>query len=198
MGSLMDERAGGRAACRSSGIQRPLHAHQASSTRSSPQSDVAFMADGGFLRESSPPTGGALPLSGQGGREPPTLTAPPPRPPPADSVAASGCSRCTSLSFNQEWLAAFHVALCNTCRQNEKLVSKVSGWEGIANVYCGPFLRTIRQHNCFRLLQSTARIRYTLTDSDLKQLGSLRKANPHRKDWQPMHLYMQSQVGEER
>ncbi|KAL6783878.1 XPA1 [Auxenochlorella protothecoides x Auxenochlorella symbiontica] len=122
------------------------------------------MADGGFLRESSPPTGGALPLSGQGGRETPTLTAPPPRPPPPDSVAASGCSRCTSLSFNQEWLAAFHVALCNTCRQNEKLVSK-----------------------------STARIRYTLTDSDLKPLGSLRKANPHRKDWQPMHLYMQSQ-----
>ncbi|KAL6783876.1 XPA1 [Auxenochlorella protothecoides x Auxenochlorella symbiontica] len=125
------------------------------------------MADGGFLRESSPPTGGALPLSGQGGRETPTLTAPPPRPPPPDSVAASGCSRCTSLSFNQEWLAAFHVALCNTCRQNEKLVSK-----------------------------STARIRYTLTDSDLKPLGSLRKANPHRKDWQPMHLYMQSQVEE--
>lgn len=47
-------------------------------------------------------------------------------------------------------------------------------------------------------LQSTARIRYTLTDSDLKPLGSLRKANPHRKDWQPMHLYMQSQVGQER
>ncbi|RMZ53947.1 hypothetical protein APUTEX25_004972 [Auxenochlorella protothecoides] len=57
-------------------------------------------------------------------------------------------------------------------------------------------VRGVRLSGSLWLFQSTARIRYTLTDSDLKPLGSLRKANPHRKDWQPMHLYMQSQVEE--
>lgn len=47
---------------------------------------------------------------------------------------------------------------------------------------------------CCPSLQSTAKQRYHLTDVDLKPLGSLRKANPHRKDWQPMHLYLESQA----
>ena len=34
-----------------------------------------------------------------------------------------------------------------------------------------------------------------LSDADLASLGSIRKANPNHKDWQPMHLYLQSQVG---
>ena len=33
-----------------------------------------------------------------------------------------------------------------------------------------------------------------MTDGDLKRLGSLSKANPHRRDWTPMRLYMESQV----
>lgn len=45
------------------------------------------------------------------------------------------------------------------------------------------------------LLQKTARARYMLSDADLASLGSIRKANPNHKDWQPMHLYLQSQVG---
>ena len=47
------------------------------------------------------------------------------------------------------------------------------------------------------LPQSTARDRYSLTDGDLKGQGSLRKANPHKRDWQPMQLFMESQVGAE-
>lgn len=46
--------------------------------------------------------------------------------------------------------------------------------------------------------QSTAKQRYYLTDGDLKRLGFLRKPNPHKKDWQPMHLYLESQVGRRR
>ena len=34
-----------------------------------------------------------------------------------------------------------------------------------------------------------------LSDADLASLGSIRKANPNHKDWQPMHLYLQAQVG---
>lgn len=42
--------------------------------------------------------------------------------------------------------------------------------------------------------KASAKQRYHVSDNDLKKLGSLRKSNPHKKDWQPMHLYMQSQV----
>lgn len=61
-----------------------------------------------------------------------------PPPPPAGSMAApdpglledhpeagGGCSRCTSLTFNSEWLRAFGVVLCNQCKQAEALISKV-------------------------------------------------------------------------
>jgi hypothetical protein len=43
-------------------------------------------------------------------------------------------------------------------------------------------------------VQSTAKQRYSLSDAELAPLGSLRKANPHKKDWQAMHLYLESQV----
>ncbi|KAL4424623.1 hypothetical protein ABPG77_002241 [Micractinium sp. CCAP 211/92] len=79
--------------------------------------------------------------------------------------AQGGCSRCPSLSFNSEWLRAFGVVLCNECKRSERLISK-----------------------------STAKQRYSVGDADLSRLGSLRKANPHKKDWQAMHLYMESQV----
>lgn len=42
--------------------------------------------------------------------------------------------------------------------------------------------------------QSTSRQRYSLCVGDLAPLGSLRKANPHKKDWQAMHLYLESQA----
>ncbi len=53
------------------------------------------------------------------------------------------------------------------------------------------------EHRCRSLggSQTTAKQRYFVTDNDLKKLGSLRKANPHKKDWQQMHLYLQSQAG---
>jgi hypothetical protein len=37
----------------------------------------------------------------------------------------SGCTKCNSLSFSQEFSDAFGVLLCATCRRKEKLVSKV-------------------------------------------------------------------------
>lgn len=43
-------------------------------------------------------------------------------------------------------------------------------------------------------MQSTAKQRYQVTDNDLKKLGNLKKTNPHKKNWQPMNLYLESQV----
>ncbi|KAL4448613.1 hypothetical protein ABPG75_005832 [Micractinium tetrahymenae] len=88
-------------------------------------------------------------------------------PPDNDGLleAQGGCSRCPSLSFNSEWLRAFGVVLCNECKRAERLITK-----------------------------STAKQQYSVGDADLARLGSLRKANPHKKDWQAMHLYMESQV----
>ena len=47
------------------------------------------------------------------------------------------------------------------------------------------------------MLQSTAKELYLLTDGDLKKLGSIAKINPHKKEWNAMRLYMQSQAGAE-
>ncbi len=48
------------------------------------------------------------------------------------------------------------------------------------------------QESC--MVQSTAKQLYLLTDGDLKKVGSIQKENPHKKEWNPMRLYMQSQV----
>lgn len=37
----------------------------------------------------------------------------------------SGCTKCSNLSFSQEFANAFGVYLCITCRRKEKLISKV-------------------------------------------------------------------------
>jgi hypothetical protein len=42
--------------------------------------------------------------------------------------------------------------------------------------------------------QAAAKEQLAVTDADLRKLGSLRRPNPRHKDWQHMHLYMQSQV----
>ena len=42
--------------------------------------------------------------------------------------------------------------------------------------------------------QSTAKQTYSVSDADLAKLGSLRKANPHKADWTPMQLFLESQV----
>ncbi|KAK9828674.1 hypothetical protein WJX72_001467 [[Myrmecia] bisecta] len=85
----------------------------------------------------------------------------------AGQTPIRGCSGCNSLSFSQEFYDAFNVVLCNQCKQDEQLISK-----------------------------STARQSYLLTDTDLKKLGSIGKQNPHRKEWNAMRLYLQSQVEE--
>lgn len=36
-----------------------------------------------------------------------------------------GCSHCGNISFSQEWHKAFGVMLCNSCKKEEKLISKV-------------------------------------------------------------------------
>lgn len=81
--------------------------------------------------------------------------------------AIRGCTTCGNLSFSQEWYKAFGVVLCNGCKAQEELIPK-----------------------------STAKQLYLLTDGDLKKLGSIEKPNPHKKEWNPMRLYMQSQVEE--
>lgn len=81
--------------------------------------------------------------------------------------AIRGCTVCGNLSFSQEWYKAFGVVFCNGCKAQEELIPK-----------------------------STAKQLYLLTDGDLKKLGSVQKENPHKKEWNPMRLYMQSQVEE--
>jgi hypothetical protein len=44
------------------------------------------------------------------------------------------------------------------------------------------------------VLQSTAKRKYLLTDGELKKLGFLKRKNPHKPDWQPMQLLLESQV----
>ncbi len=39
-------------------------------------------------------------------------------------MGGSGCSRCGSLSLSGQWLQSFGVAICNSCRQDEELVTK--------------------------------------------------------------------------
>lgn len=85
----------------------------------------------------------------------------------SDQISNTGCSLCNSLSYSDEFFKAFKVMLCNQCRRNEKLISK-----------------------------STAKQTYQLTDGDMSKLGSIKRSNPHRKDWQPMRLYLESQVRE--
>lgn len=43
-------------------------------------------------------------------------------------------------------------------------------------------------------MQSSAKENYMLTDGDLRKLGSISRANPRKKDWSAMRLYLQSQV----
>lgn len=44
------------------------------------------------------------------------------------------------------------------------------------------------------LMQSAAKKEFVLSDRDLARLGSLKKRNPQHPDWQPMLLYLKSQV----
>jgi DNA repair protein len=85
----------------------------------------------------------------------------------AEQSPQCGCSKCNSLSYSDEFFKAFNVMFCNQCRRNEKLISK-----------------------------STAKQSYQLTDGDISKLGSVKRSNPHKKDWQPMRLYLESQVRE--
>lgn len=167
--------------------------------------------DGGFVREAGPassapdlPAASSSRAQGEEWRQAPR----------AESerehaeARASGCASCSSLSFNQDWLAAFGVPLCNSCRMNEKLISKARGkgdgmaaWlslvprPGILASWCSHCKTRgkLRQHHA-RRLQSSARAQFMLSDNDLSKLGSLRRKNPNHKDWQPMQLYMLSQV----
>eukprot|EP00890_Picochlorum_soloecismus_P005771 jgi/Picsp_1/6195/NSC_03549-R1_xeroderma pigmentosum group a len=78
---------------------------------------------------------------------------------------SSGCQKCPSLSFCDDLYKTFGIFLCNTCRKNEKLISK-----------------------------STGKQKYLLSDNDLRNAPCLKRANPHRKDWQPMKLYLESHL----
>lgn len=49
---------------------------------------------------------------------------------------------------------------------------------------------------CVFYMKSTAKKRYMLTDNDLSGLGSIKRKNPHRPNWQPMQLLLESQVSQ--
>lgn len=124
------------------------------------------MEGGGFFIDDTP-----RPLEpSTSNKRPVALQAQPSRPEEVDYTAnlgdsRNGCSRCTSLSFSEEFRSVFGVLLCNACRRQEKLISKAA-----------------------------AKKQYCLTDGDLAKLGSVKRNNPHRKDWQPMRLYLEDQV----
>lgn len=103
-----------------------------------------------------------------------------------------GCVYCGNLSFSQEWFQTFGVVLCNGCKAREELITKVP-----PAVSCDSKHAKARPIERATTLQSTAKELYLLTDKDLKKLGSIAKANPHKKDWNAMRLYMQSQAGAE-
>ena len=44
---------------------------------------------------------------------------------PGKDGYSSGCSRCSSLSYSEDFWRAFGVRLCMQCRKNENLISKV-------------------------------------------------------------------------
>jgi len=48
---------------------------------------------------------------------------------------------------------------------------------------------------CAILMQGAAKSTYLVTDNDLKRLGHMKKANPHKPQWSDMVLYLTSQVG---
>lgn len=41
------------------------------------------------------------------------------------ALQGSGCSKCSSLTFSEEFSKSFGVLLCNQCRRSESLISKV-------------------------------------------------------------------------
>ena len=43
----------------------------------------------------------------------------------ASPRSLGSCSGCGSLSLSGQWLQAFGVAICNSCRQDEELITKV-------------------------------------------------------------------------
>lgn len=43
----------------------------------------------------------------------------------ASPRSLGSCSSCGSLSLSGQWLQAFGVAICNSCRQDEELITKV-------------------------------------------------------------------------
>jgi len=71
------------------------------------------------------------------------------------------------LSYSREYFEAFGIALCDSCKRDEKLINK-----------------------------SLAKQKYLVTDGDLSRLGSLSKENPRHREWSKMKLYLESQVSE--
>ncbi|KAF5839908.1 XPA protein C-terminus-domain-containing protein [Dunaliella salina] len=78
------------------------------------------------------------------------------------------CEACGCLSLCPKMLQHFNVHVCANCAatcDEYKLISK-----------------------------GTAKSKYMVTDNDLKRLGFIRKANPHKQQWADMMLYLTSQV----
>ncbi|EFN56101.1 hypothetical protein CHLNCDRAFT_144686 [Chlorella variabilis] len=131
---------------------------------------AAARVEGGFLPEPAPSRPPAA--SGSWPAAPPQRPAPPPPPPRRPASGWAPPLDPDRLDELPDAAAdAPQTAGCSRCTS----LSLNAEW-----------------HRAFGV--STAKQRYSLSDGDLAKLGSLRKANPHKKDWQPMHLYLESQV----
>lgn len=91
----------------------------------------ADLEEGGFFREAEEPAlVGAQPLIEGVSVAPPATTS-------SHLVTyEDGCSNCSSVTINQEWRQVFGVLLCNSCKLNDPLISKVGALRSLASCVC--------------------------------------------------------------
>lgn len=105
-------------------------AHPQSNCRARPNY-CNYEMDGGFIPE---PEQEAERVTGNRNSDQNQFRSAPFQPPPSQEWGqqergtgfGTGCSKCSSLSYSDEYFKAFNVFLCNQCRRGEKLISKVS------------------------------------------------------------------------
>lgn len=91
-----------------------------------------------------------------------------------DQRAEKGCRECGSLEIDWNWAEIFNCRVCARCK--ETLPDKYS-----------------------LLTKTEAKEDYLLTDPELKDqelLPRLEKPNPHKREWNNMHLFLRYQVEE--
>jgi hypothetical protein len=79
----------------------------------------------------------------------------------------TGCSKCSSLTVDPEFLETYKVRVCRQCKRSKEMDL---------------------------IPKSKAKLIYLLADKDIAELGFLTRANPQQKTWSQMHLYLKAQV----